>query len=49
MSKPVRILLHNQCCGSGSRSNPDPGGQKWPTKIEKKFKISFFEVLDVRF
>jgi hypothetical protein len=27
--------------------NPDPGGQKWPTKVEKK--ISCFEVLDVLF
>ncbi len=28
-----------QCCGSvsGSWLNPDPGGQKWPTKIEKKY------------
>jgi hypothetical protein len=26
--------------------DPDPGGQKWPTKVEKKFKRSCFEVLD---
>ncbi len=33
--------------------NPDPdpesGGQKWPTKIEKSYEISCFEVLDVLF
>ncbi len=27
----------------------DPGGQKWPTKIEISWKISYFEVLDVVF
>jgi hypothetical protein len=26
--------------------NPDPGGQKLPTKVEEKFKSSCFEVLD---
>ncbi len=29
--------------------DPDPGGQKWPTKIEKSEEISSFEVLDVLF
>jgi hypothetical protein len=47
-----------QVSGSGSRfgiliqvRNPDPdaGGQKWPTKIEKSEEISCFEVLDVLF
>ncbi len=27
----------------------DPGGQKWPQKIEKSTEISCFEVLDVLF
>ncbi len=26
--------------------DPDPGAQKWPTKVEKIFKSSSFEVLD---
>jgi hypothetical protein len=30
-------------CGSG----PDPGGQRWPTNIEKSKEFSCFEVLDV--
>jgi hypothetical protein len=29
--------------------DPDPGGQKLPTKIEKSQDIYFFEVLDVLF
>jgi hypothetical protein len=29
--------------------NPDPGGQKWPTEVEKIKEISCFEVLDVLF
>ncbi len=29
--------------------NPDPGGQKLPTKVEKKFKSSCFGVLDALF
>ncbi len=29
--------------------DPDPGGQKWPTKIEKNYEISYFEVLNVLF
>ncbi len=32
-----------------SRLDADPGGQKWPTKIEKSEEISCFEVLDVLF
>ncbi len=28
---------------------PDPGGQKWPTKVEKNWEISCFEVLDILF
>jgi hypothetical protein len=28
------------------RMDPDPGGQKWPTKVEKNFLSSCFEVLD---
>jgi hypothetical protein len=28
---------------------PDPGGKKWPTKIEKSTEFSCFEVLDVFF
>ncbi len=30
-------------------ADPDPGGQKWPTKIEKSTEFSRFEVLDVLF
>ncbi len=45
------------CFGSGSgldpystrSADPDPGGQKWPTKKEKKLAISWFQVLDVFF
>jgi hypothetical protein len=29
--------------------DPDPGGQKLPTKIEKSRELSCFEVLDVLF
>jgi hypothetical protein len=29
--------------------DPDPGGKKWPKKIEKSEEISRFEVLDVLF
>ncbi len=29
--------------------DPDPGGQKWPTKTEKSEDISLLEVLDVSF
>jgi hypothetical protein len=29
--------------------DPDPGGQKLPTKAEKNYEISCFEVLDVLF
>jgi hypothetical protein len=29
--------------------DPDPGGQKLPTKIEKRKEFSCFEVLDVLF
>ncbi len=29
--------------------DPDPGGQKWPTKVENTFKSSCFEVLDGSF
>jgi hypothetical protein len=32
----------------GSVPDPNPGGQKWPTKIGKNLEISF-EVLDVFF
>ncbi len=34
-----------------SVSNPDlePGGQKWPTQVEKNHEISCFEVLNVLF
>jgi hypothetical protein len=39
----------NQCCGTESGLDPDPRGQKWPTKIEKSYKISLFEVLYVLF
>jgi hypothetical protein len=48
-----------QGCGSGSQldpdsigsvdPDPDPGGQKWPTKVGKNLKISCFELLDVLF
>jgi hypothetical protein len=31
------------------RLDPDPGGQKLPTKIEKSEEISCFEILDVLF
>jgi hypothetical protein len=34
----IRIRIRNP--------HPDPGGKKWPTKAEKKFKSSCFEVLD---
>ncbi len=30
-------------------ADPDPVGQKWPTKIEKSTEFSCFEVLDVLF
>ncbi len=30
-------------------ADPDPGGQKWPTKTEKSDEISCFELLDVLF
>ncbi len=30
-------------------SDPDPGGQKWPTNIEKSKEFSCFKVLDVLF
>jgi hypothetical protein len=30
-------------------ADPDPGGQKWPTNIEKSKEFSCFEVLDVLF
>jgi hypothetical protein len=30
-------------------TDPDPGGQKLPTKIEKSTELSCFEVLDVFF
>jgi hypothetical protein len=30
-------------------ADPDPGGQKLPTKIEKSTEFSCFEVLDVLF
>ncbi len=30
-------------------ADPDPGGQKWPQKIEKWTESSSFEVLDVLF
>ncbi len=30
-------------------ADPDPGGQKWPQKIEKRTEFSSFEVLDVLF
>jgi hypothetical protein len=30
-------------------ADPDPGGKKWPTKIEKSTEFSFFQVLDVLF
>jgi hypothetical protein len=30
-------------------ADPDPGGQKWPTKKEKSEDISWFELLDVLF
>ncbi len=39
-----------QCFASGSGwldPDPNPGGQKWPTKIEQSWEISCFEVLDV--
>jgi hypothetical protein len=29
--------------------DPDSVGQKWPTKVEKNYEISCFEVLDVLF
>jgi hypothetical protein len=34
----IRIWIRNL--------DPDPGGQKFPTKVEKICKISCFEVLD---
>jgi hypothetical protein len=36
--KLVKFGPCRQCCGSGSEAglDPGPGGQKWPTKIEKK-------------
>jgi hypothetical protein len=40
-----------QCCGSGFNwsLDPDKGGQKWPTKIEKKLIYLTFEMLYVLF
>jgi hypothetical protein len=29
--------------------DPDPGGQKLPTKTEKRYEVSSFEVQDVLF
>ncbi len=44
----VMYLTKRQGCGSGFNrgSGPDPGGQKWPTKVKNIFKSSCFEVLD---
>jgi hypothetical protein len=40
-----------QGCGSGSvlDPDPDPGGQKLPSKVVINLEISCFEVLDVLF
>jgi hypothetical protein len=39
-----------QVYGSGSQLDPDPGGQKGPTKVKNKVKQnSCFEMLDVLF
>ncbi len=39
----IRLRIHIQ------NPDPDPGGQKLPTKVEKNLEISCFEVLDVLF
>ncbi len=41
----IRILIRIEF----GRLDPDPGGQKLPTKSGKNLKISCFEVLDVLF
>ncbi len=41
----IRIRIRTQIADP----NPDPGGQKWPQKIEKRTEFSSFEVLDVLF
>jgi hypothetical protein len=52
------IFLYNyKCCLFTRRifhvqtlfRHPDPGGEKWPQKIEKRTEFSSFEVLDVHF
>jgi hypothetical protein len=49
----LHIYAYREGCGSGSAwiriqiADPDAGGQKWPTKIEKSTEFSCFEVLDV--
>jgi hypothetical protein len=39
----IRIRIHIL------NPDPDPGGQKWPTKLEKNQEVSCFQVLDVLF
>jgi hypothetical protein len=41
----IRIRIRSQIADP----DPDPGGQKLPTKIEKSTEFSCFEVLDVHF
>jgi hypothetical protein len=56
-SENFKSLPFKQCFGSGSgldpdsiRSvDPDPGGQKSPTKVEQKNEISCFAMLDALF
>jgi hypothetical protein len=47
----IRIRI-NLSCSIQIRiqiADPDPGGEKWPQKIEKRTEFSSFEVLDVHF
>ncbi len=45
--KTVTVYCFFQCCGSDPHWLWSAGEQKWPTKIEKKKKISWFEVHNV--
>jgi hypothetical protein len=46
---PVFSVLWIRIRVDFGQPDPDPGGQKLPTKIEKGEEISCFEVLDVLF
>ncbi len=50
MKKAVfRIRVLSGQCIRIRNPDPDPGGQKWPTKIGKNLESSCLEVLDVLF